>query len=212
MRTRPRIGVTATQAGTTPEQRAAVTARLLDLQPCEVHHGDCVGGDTDLHHIVRQHLPSTRIVVHPPDNPAKRAFVQGDEIWRPAPYLVRDQEIVATTDRLVALPGGPERARSGTWYTVRFADAQGRAITIVWPDGSIEERPAGTPPAPTYEVRRCWQHDDVEVQHHFDPARPRFEVWQAGTRRATIHATRAWKTERRQAIAAAESLAGRTPA
>ncbi len=28
VRTRPRIGATATQAGTTPEQRAAVTARI----------------------------------------------------------------------------------------------------------------------------------------------------------------------------------------
>ncbi|MEI7770111.1 MAG: hypothetical protein WCI67_09000 [Chloroflexales bacterium] len=137
-----RVGVTGTQAGTTPDQRAAIVALLVSIQPAELHHGDCTGADADLHGIAREHVPAARIVIHPPDNPVKRAFCRGGEERRQLPYLVRDQAIVNGTDRLIAAPGGPERVRSGTWYTVRYAAGQGRHISIVWPDGSVEERPA----------------------------------------------------------------------
>jgi hypothetical protein len=133
--------VTATQGGTTADQRAALLALLVGIQPSEVHHGDCIGGDTDIHHLTREHL-AARVIIHPPDNPIKRAFCGGDEARKPLPYLLRNQAIVAESDRLIAAPGGPERARSGTWYTVRHALAQGRRVTIVWPDGSVEERPS----------------------------------------------------------------------
>lgn len=203
-----RIGITATQAGATDEQRTALTALLVGLQPAEVHHGDCVGGDAHSHHIVRQHLPGCRIVIHPPDNPNKRAFCKGDELRRALPYLVRDRIIVLDTDRLVAVPSGPERVRSGTWYTVRQAAAEGRRVTVVWPDGFVEERAAQPPRPPTYAVRIAWEHGDVQVQHHFDPTRPRFEIRRAGALKGTIPATRAWQAERRRAIVAAAALAG----
>lgn len=80
--------------------------------------------------------------IHPPDNPVKRAFCRGDEERRQLPYLVAHRAIVNDTDRLIAAPGGPERVRAGTWYTVRYAADQGRHITIIWPDGFVEERPA----------------------------------------------------------------------
>ena len=115
---------------------------LVGLQPTELHHGDCVGADADTHRLAREHLTTTRIVVHPPDNPVKRASCHGDETRTPAPYLVRNQHIVNTTDRLVALPVGEDRTRSGTWYTVRYAATQGRRSTIIWPDGHVEERPS----------------------------------------------------------------------
>lgn len=135
----PRIGITGTQGGTTADQRAALVAVLVGLQPAALHHGDGIGGDADAHRLTREHLPATRIVIHPPANPEKQACCRGDAAHRPAPYLERNQHLVDATDRLVALPGGPELARSGTWYTVRYAARQGRPITIIWPDGSVEE-------------------------------------------------------------------------
>jgi hypothetical protein len=137
--TTTRVGVTGAQTGTTPDQRAAIVALLVGIQPAELHHGDCIGADADIHGLCREHIPAAHIVIHPPDNPVKRAFCRGDEQLPPFPYLVRNQHIVNNTDRLIAAPGGPEIAHSGTWYTVRHALRIGQHVTIVWPDGSVEE-------------------------------------------------------------------------
>lgn len=134
-----RIGIIGTQAGTTPDQRAAITALLVGIQPAELHHGDCIGADSDIHDIARRHT-TARVIIHPPDNPTTRAHRQGDEQRTPLPYLVRNHAIVDATDRLVAAPAGPELQRAATWTTVRYAMRAGRRITIVWPNGSTEER------------------------------------------------------------------------
>jgi len=65
----------------TPSQEARVRALLLALRPATVHHGDCVGSDARFHAICREALgDAVRIVVHPPENPALRAFMPGDEV------------------------------------------------------------------------------------------------------------------------------------
>jgi hypothetical protein len=63
----------------------------------------------------------------------------------------------------------------------------------------------------SYEIRAIWAHGDVSVEHHFDPADPRFEVRQAGNLKYVFVATRAWQAEKRAAIEAAADLAGVEP-
>lgn len=129
------IGLTASRFGLTEAQKITA-ANLLD-SALEVHHGDCVGGDADLHNIVRAQSDSAKIVIHPPSNDRLRAFCGGEETREPKPYLERDQEIVNETEMLLAFPRTSfEIRKSGTWATVRMARKAGIPVIVVWPDGS----------------------------------------------------------------------------
>jgi len=102
-----------------------------------LHHGDCVGAD-EVAHITAQGL-GLGVVVHPPNVETHRAHSPGGHLLPPLPYLERNKNIVASTFRLLALPGSSqEELRSGTWATVRYAKQMGRMVIIVWPDGRTE--------------------------------------------------------------------------
>jgi hypothetical protein len=75
---------------------------------------------------------------HPPTDDRMRAFAPSDHIGQPLPYLKRNEAIVIASDVLIAAPDSPERKRSGTWATVRFARKLKRTIYIVMPCGRIE--------------------------------------------------------------------------
>lgn len=134
------LGFTGTQAGLTALQAARLHALLGKWPGASFHHGDCVGADAEAHALA---LRSHPVVVHPPDNPSKRAWCEG---WthrrQERPYMERNDAIVAECDVLLACPSGPERTqpRSGTWATVRRAEAAGRLVLICWPDGTVAAR------------------------------------------------------------------------
>ena len=124
----------------TPRQKDQVRLILEVLAVSEAHHGDCLGADADFHKLV-QEVSFTKglnatIVVHPPSNSKYRAYLKGQEEYSPMPYLERDRDIVDDTQILVATPDGPEKQRSGTWYTVRYARNLERPILVVYPDGT----------------------------------------------------------------------------
>jgi hypothetical protein len=131
-------GFTGNQKGWTPAQDAAVWVLMRRLREKGVewlHHGDCVGSD-ELAHTIWKHLDG-KVHLHPPDIRKKRAFCKADLESAPRPYLVRNAEIVADTNILLATPSGPETRRSGTWSTVRMARKAKRPIFIVWPNGTV---------------------------------------------------------------------------
>ena len=146
------IGFTGTQRGMTAEQVATVR-RLLAMAavtgPIIGHHGDCIGADAQFHDLVRELRDQfAKITVHPPTDPAKRAWRDGDVILPPAPYLERNHTIVDMSYILLATPGEPaERVRSGTWSTVRYARKVRRRHIVITPNGF------GTVFA---EDGRCW--------------------------------------------------------
>jgi hypothetical protein len=79
-------------------------------------------------------------IVHPPSDPKLRAWCRGDEIHDPKPYLERNADIIDACDWLLAMPDGPERKGSGTWWTINHAADIGRFVLIVFPDGGVDER------------------------------------------------------------------------
>lgn len=91
----------------------------------EFHHGDCVGADEQAHQLLKwmrtaRDTPRVRVILHPPDNPSKRANCRADEVRKALPYLERNKEIVDETQFLIATPKGTEEElRSGTWATMR---------------------------------------------------------------------------------------------
>ncbi len=129
------VGFTGTRTGLKSAQ--AETLREVLAGVTRFHHGDCVGADAEAHAIAVELEALTE--GHPPQNRALRAFTRNDRDHPPAPYLVRNRNIVDATDELVACPGKrTESVRSGTWATVRHARATGKPVTIIWPTGDIK--------------------------------------------------------------------------
>lgn len=127
-----KLGFTGTQQGMSAMQAKLLRSELQLYKPTEFHHGDCVGADAEAHEIVEAEFPNIKIVVHPPINPAKRAFKWGDEGRIAKDYLMRNRDIVNETDRLVAAPkGDTEELRSGTWATIRYAIKARKPYTIL---------------------------------------------------------------------------------
>lgn len=127
-------GFTGTRHGMTEEQLQAVIGLAFGFS--EIHHGDCVGADFDMHRIAR--AGGRRIVAHPPSDPRLRAWSYANEVLPVKPYLDRNRDIVDASSFLIATPAEmTEQTKGGTWYTVRYARSQGKHIVIVWPDGAI---------------------------------------------------------------------------
>ena len=134
------IGFTGTQQGMTNAQKASLRVLLTRLAPQIIHSGDCIGADKEFHTMAKFIDPAVFSVGHPPDNNRKRAFCGYNVKKATKPYLVRNREIVAECDMLIACPKKfDEQLRSGTWATVRAARKAKKPIAIIFPDGTIRE-------------------------------------------------------------------------
>lgn len=129
-----RVGFSGSRLGMTENQMAQLRDALIDrfAPGAEFHHGDCVGADAEAHGIAR--ALGYRIVGHPPLSPSLRAWCAVDEQRRPAPYLARDDAIIAETDELLAAPStAHERLQSGTWATIRRARKAAKPYEVITP-------------------------------------------------------------------------------
>lgn len=129
------LGITGTQDGMTEAQFALVRELMGLFYMNEIHGGDCVGFDAECITLVKELRPDVKTVGHPPSNPNKRAFLEYDELREEKDYIARNHDIVDETIFLLACPNGPERLRSGTWATIRYARKQGKKVLIIYPDG-----------------------------------------------------------------------------
>jgi len=123
----------------TQRQRATVRYLFYELQVTELHHGDCVGSDAEVHKLaVEMHV---RTVAHPPTDSKLRAYCNANEVRTTFPYLERNRTIVLNTDGLIATPKDFKRPKNlrgqGTWTTIGYAEQAGRRVWIVFPDGTF---------------------------------------------------------------------------
>ena len=135
-----RVGWTATRYGVTKEQLWNAIAYIRQLsnstgELVELHHGDCVGGDAQLHRAMLAWNANilAHIYIHPPENTKFRAFCKGPmsfvTVLPAKPYLPRNRDIVDSTAYMMA---GPQRrvpvsvGKGGTWGTIRYALERGR--------------------------------------------------------------------------------------
>jgi hypothetical protein len=134
------LGFTGTRKGMSSAQESSTRVLVSKLAPNAIHHGDAIGADAQMHVLAME--ARVAIIIHPPLKAADRAFCESGELREPDSYARRNAHIVDESDMLVATPAGPEaNARgAGTWRTVRLAMRQGKAVYVVWPDGSIEHR------------------------------------------------------------------------
>lgn len=133
-----KIGFTGTREGCTRQQleslRMYFEAMGAKFPNLELHHGDCLGADTDAHKLFRELFPNNTIIIYPPKSDYMRGFNQGTRMRVQKDYLERDRDIVDNTDVLVACPkSDQEERRSGTWYTIRYARKLQRGISYIFP-------------------------------------------------------------------------------
>lgn len=124
----------------TDPQRSMMTWYLQEPKIAELHHGDCIGVDMEVHEIVRSAHPNVKIVVHPPDLPRFRAWCNGNINLPVKGYLARNLDIVECSDMLLAAPKmmSEQRRGSGTWHAIRHARDRGIHTVIIWPNGDTE--------------------------------------------------------------------------
>ena len=135
-----KVGFSGTRYGLSPAQWYALSETLSialgDIG--EIHHGDCVGADKDAHMMaVKLGIP---IVIHPPENPAMRAWCgKAAEMRPPLPYMTRNRAIVDETEILIAAPARLEPVKSsGTLLTLEYARKCERPVGLICPDGFVE--------------------------------------------------------------------------
>jgi len=120
-----KVGFTGTREGISVNQHRELIKFIKENDFTELHHGDCVGADAQMHEYTRLFKPNCIIVVRPPKNEIRRAWCQGDIIKEPMDYIPRDRLIVDSVDLLVACPlRDEEELRSGSWTTIRYARKQ----------------------------------------------------------------------------------------
>lgn len=132
-------GFTGSRAEPSDESKSwlqVLLARSAASNPIILHHGDCIGADAFSHQVALD-LNFDGVVVHPPENPAYRAYCGMREYSRTViqilpvkPYMPRNRDIVEASQLMLALPDRPHCTRSGTWSTVRYALRTGKMVLV----------------------------------------------------------------------------------
>lgn len=132
-----------------PAQTHAVDAllkRLADKYPTRTLcglHGDCIGADAVFDAICKRR--SIPVKVRPATTPRMRAGCDSEVIAEPRRPLVRNREIVADSDLLIACPT-IRGSRQAVWATVQMMQRAGRPIYLVTYDGAIHFTGGKGPP------------------------------------------------------------------
>ena len=132
-----KIGMTGSRTGITESAKKEFLKLLKKYTISEAHHGDCIGADKMFHDIIREHDKDIKLVIHPPSDKKCRAFCDGDIIEKEKTYLVRNKDIVNSSDIMFAFPPSEiELLRSGTWSTIRYCRIIKKTLLIIYPEGN----------------------------------------------------------------------------
>jgi hypothetical protein len=135
------FGFTGSGSRMPSQAQARWLRRQLAERGQRLHHGACINADAMAHALgLALGLP---VMVHPPLNDYKQMTLKPHHrvrVLRPKKYLDRNKDIVDACDVLLATPDGPERKRSGTWSTIRYAVRTGVPVEICYPNGKVEKR------------------------------------------------------------------------
>jgi len=147
------IGFSGTRQGLTDIQLKKVEAVLNKLKnkytDIEIHHGDCVGSDQQIHEMVVAKNLVQSIIIHPPKNAALRAFCENcfneliiikQELEKD--YLERNKDIIAIGELMIITPKeNDEIVKSGTWMSYRTSKKFNKKILLIKPNGQQEVWP-----------------------------------------------------------------------
>lgn len=130
------IGFTGTRKGMTDAQkkRLKLLLKAMKSKITRVHHGDCIGADSEFHYIVDSLNTKIEIIIHPPTEAIHRAHCPSPFIRNKKSYLARNRDIVNESELIIATPKTMLReGGGGTWYTINFAKSRGKRVIILEP-------------------------------------------------------------------------------
>ena len=132
------IGITGTRNGLTEEQKIFVAVEIPWDAVKEIHTGDCVGVDKELHDFAKSR--GVLSVGHPPIKEELRAYCDFDITEEVRSYLRRNRDIVNSSDKVYAFPPTEEDSGyGGTWYTIRYAKRVKKRLVVVTPKGKVKK-------------------------------------------------------------------------
>lgn len=108
----------------------------------EVHHGVCVGADSDFHAMAKE--LDFFVVGHPghpkgkPWDKSMRSADVPDLILEQKPFISRNIDIVSASHLVIACPASNTDKKGGTWTTIKMAMGE-KPLYIVHHDGTVEE-------------------------------------------------------------------------
>ena len=133
------VGFVGTTAGMTGGQLRRVQIVLMEYGPVELHLAGRPGADEQVVEIADR-LRLWRML-HPSDTPGVGPPSQGDVEFPAKKEAQRFRDIVDAAGVLVAAPAtGEPTLGSWTWWTVSYAQAAGRPVVLVRPDGTAVRR------------------------------------------------------------------------
>jgi hypothetical protein len=144
------VSFTGTSRGTTAEQKSALGRLLVQLRPAEVHHGNCVGADTECAEIAAALVPRPKIIAHPgtsanhDDHELLGRCPHNDEVLAAKTHFARNRALVdllvGNEDLLIVAPFDPTPVTlGGTAYTVTYCGKRAKKFVVIWPAGHITE-------------------------------------------------------------------------
>ena len=133
-----KIGMTGTRNGLTKAQSDFARSVIPWQEVTELHSGDCVGADAELHNIAKLNYVTS--IGHPPIKDELRAFCEFDRECEPKNYFARNRDIVNSSEQMYGFPPTEEdTGKGGTWYTINYAISKGKSLVIVTPSGRVVE-------------------------------------------------------------------------
>lgn len=78
-----KIGITGSRYGLTEKAKQWITTYLHDNSHkiSELHHGDCVGVDEEIHNLViNNDYINIKLIIHPPSIDTHRAYCQSEHV------------------------------------------------------------------------------------------------------------------------------------
>ena len=126
------LGVTATREGLNKLQLSVAADTLANGDWDELHHGCCIGGDTQLAKLAwALGIP---LHAHPPiDKKLVDTWCldHWSQIYPDKGYHQRNRDIVDASSDLLGCPKQPkDPGFGGTWYTIRYALRQRKLVLI----------------------------------------------------------------------------------
>lgn len=139
-----KIGFTGTREGMTERQQKFLLSFFMSLGAenfFDFLHGACVGADEQAVEIAKYNRSGHAqcwISALPPTKPAwlsEQAVSMSDTVAKPAPYLVRNRDIVDACDLLIGCPlSMSDDRKGGTWYTINYARKRGVPYLVIPPE------------------------------------------------------------------------------
>lgn len=135
------LGISGSRDGLTLHQRAFMLSWMRNHNAQVVHHGDCIGADEQVARLFSTTF--SYIIAHPGHIAAMRANCEVNDLTlSPLNTLVRNRFIVKHSNHILAFPSQRSPGtRSGTWYTIDYAQKQNKPVTVVLPSGEVQEFP-----------------------------------------------------------------------